>query len=81
MAWLKEHPEHTDAFRRRLEHVCADELTLVRETTAIRVSSRPFVQRCFGFAREYVAVIEWNHAERSVRVQELRPANPPPAAA
>ena len=81
VGWLRLHPEAEPAFSRRLVEVCADELSLVRETTAIRVSGKRYMQRCFDFGGEYLAVIEWNHAERHVRVQDILRPEPPPRAA
>jgi len=82
MQWLVSHPyEVRREFLARLNEVCADELTLIRETEMVKFAGKRYVQRCFNFATEYLAVIEWNHTERSVRVHECYKLDPPPQAA
>ena len=81
MVWLNRHPHLWPEFSAAIAHVCADELTLVRETEAVKFADRRYMQRCFRFAHEYLAVIEWNHANRIVRVHEChRMDTLPPAA-
>jgi hypothetical protein len=66
--WLHSHPQVSSAFVERLNIVRSDELTLMRESAAVKFPGQRYMQRCFGFGGDYLAVFEWNHAERSIRV-------------
>ena len=70
-------------FLARLHQVCADELTLIRETRWSILVSRASVtfKDASTSQTEYLAVVEWNHTERSVRVHECYKLDPPPQAA
>jgi hypothetical protein len=82
--WLRDHPRERRAFAEQLARVCADELSLLSHSVATVDPRHRFIQRRFVFGgpdgRNYVAVFEWKHADRSIRVHTCRRVDLPPSA-
>jgi hypothetical protein len=71
VAWLHAHPQEIGAFRVALARATADELMLLQESTPLHHPNFPYMQRFFRFGKKWIAVFEWKHAERSVRVHTI----------
>lgn len=81
MSWLHQHPDHQDHFSEQLSRIASNELTLLDETFPLHHHGLPYMQRFFRFSDIYMAVFEWKHAERRIRVHSIHEIDDLPTAA
>lgn len=79
--WLRANPQHIEAFAGALSRLVADELSLLRLSHPLHDPQFPHMQRFFWFTPSHIAVFEWKHAERQLRVHTCRESPRRPRAA
>jgi hypothetical protein len=68
-------------FQAALERLIQDELTLLRLSFPLHDPELPYMQRFFRFNSQHIAIFEWNHANRSIRIHTCRKEGQHPEAA